>query len=407
MKPRIALITGWTDPARLSLAEISLNLLNTLKPFSSSLTWLATNLTTEVPPDNQISIVRMKSKFIPRRESTLKLIPYMLLFQFKVAWAILKLLRKVDVFVFATGSDFSFLPMLLVKLAGKKVIIRSDGRPSFLVRKHFKNPGKVKIFLLGIVETLSYSLADRIMPETRQLVEEYKMHKYDAKISIGSQYVDTSNLKEMKKLSERQYDVGFIGRLIKEKGALEFSKSLPLILKNIQSKFIIIGNGHLRDEIEQVVIKNNVQNETKLLGWTEKKSLLHYLKDIKLVVVPSDYEGLSSLILEAMACGTLVLATPVGGTPDVVREGETGFILENSSPECIARNVIRVLNHPDLDRIRENAHAQIDQIFSYRAAVERYKNIFESLEFEVDNSLGFTLSGKTPKTPVTPGQRVV
>jgi glycosyltransferase involved in cell wall biosynthesis len=406
-KPRIALVTGWTDPERRSLVEIALNILNTLKPFSRSLTWLATNLNGEAGINNGINLIKVQSKFIPRRESPFRIIPFMLVYQLKVAWATLKLLPKVEVFVFATGSDLSLLPLLLVKLARKKIILRSDGRPSLLVKKYFKNPGKVKLFLLHLIETLNYALVDRILPENRQLAIVYEMQKYDAKISIGSQYVDTSTFKEIKKLHERVYDVGYIGRLIREKGALEFARSLPLVLKDKPGKYIIIGDGYLQNEIKQVIIDNHLQDRVKSLNWVENRLLPYYLNDIKLVVVPSDYEGLSNLMLEAMACGTLVLATPVGGTPGIVREGETGFVLENSSPECIAKNVIRVLNHPNLDQIRENAHSQINQVYSYQASVERYYHIFKSLKIVIDNEPGEILTPETPGTPVTPGQRVM
>ena len=401
-KPRIALVTGWTDPERRSLVEIALKLLSTLKPFSRSLTWLVTNLSSEVYLDNTITLIKIKSKYIPRRESPLKIIPYMLIYQFKVAWATLKLLPRVDVFIFAQGSDLSFLPLLLVKITGKKAILRSDGRPYLLVKKYFKSPGKVKLFLLHLIESLSYSLADRILPETRQLVVVYEMQKYDYKISIGSQYVDTSTFKETQKLNERTYDVGYVGRLIEEKGAMEFINSLPLILKNIKGKFIIIGDGNLRSDMENVVIKNNIQSSVQFPGWVDSKLLPNYLNDIKLVVVPSDYEGLSNLILEAMACGTLVLATPVGGNPDIVKEGETGFILEKKSPECIAENVIRVLGRPDLAQIRRNAHSMIEQVYSYQAAVERYRNVFKILKFEVENSFDQATTGEVTQTLIKP-----
>ena len=77
-----------------------------------------------------------------------------------------------------------------------------------------------------------------------------------------------------------------------------------------------------------------------------------------------------------MGCGTPVLATPVGGVPDVIKDGKTGFIMGDNSPECIAKNVMRALEHPDLERIVENA---VEREFTYAAAVERYKKILEDI----------------------------
>ncbi len=60
-----------------------------------------------------------------------------------------------------------------------------------------------------------------------------------------------------------------------------------------------------------------------------------------------------------MGCGTPVLATLVGGVPDVIKDGKMGFIMENNSPECIAKNVMRTPEHPDLERIVKNARALV------------------------------------------------
>jgi glycosyltransferase involved in cell wall biosynthesis len=79
-----------------------------------------------------------------------------------------------------------------------------------------------------------------------------------------------------------------------------------------------------------------------------------------------------------MACGTPVLATPVGGIPDLIKDGKTGFILEDNSPRCIAENVFRALEHPGLDEIAKNAHDLIEKHYTYEATVERYKNILGS-----------------------------
>ena len=80
-----------------------------------------------------------------------------------------------------------------------------------------------------------------------------------------------------------------------------------------------------------------------------------------------------------MACGTPVLATPVGAIPDVVKDGETGFIMEDNPAVCIARNVIRALEHPELEKIVKNARELIEKDFTYEAAVERYRKILGSI----------------------------
>ena len=80
-----------------------------------------------------------------------------------------------------------------------------------------------------------------------------------------------------------------------------------------------------------------------------------------------------------MGCGTPVLATSVGGVPDLIKDGETGFIMKDNSPECIAENVIRALEHPNLDEIVKNARALVEREFTYEAAVERYRKILENI----------------------------
>ena len=77
-----------------------------------------------------------------------------------------------------------------------------------------------------------------------------------------------------------------------------------------------------------------------------------------------------------MGCSTPVLTASVGLMPNIVKDGKTGFIMENNSPEYIEKNVIRVLNHPNLDEIVKNARKIIEEKYTYAVAVERYKNIF-------------------------------
>ena len=75
-----------------------------------------------------------------------------------------------------------------------------------------------------------------------------------------------------------------------------------------------------------------------------------------------------------------MLATPVGAIPDVIIDGETGFIMENNSPECIAVNVRRALSSPDLEQIAENARLFVEENYAFERAVEKWKKVLQEIE---------------------------
>jgi len=285
--------------------------------------------------------------------------------------------NNIKIVLFAFGQDLQLVPLILAKMKSKKIVIRSDGRPTIILKKYLKNHSPIKRYVFRIIEEIDYRLADIVLTESEYMISENDLQKYNSR--NGSLFVDTDKFMNRIKLDSRTYEIGFIGRLSKEKGILNFLNALALI--KIASEVVIIGDGEERgrvlDEIRLLESMNKLNIE--YCGWMENAKLPNYLNEIKLLVVPSYKEGLPNIILEAMACGTPVLATPVGGIPGVIKDGKTGFIMENNSPACIAENVMRARAHPELETIVENARVLMERKFSYKAAVKRWAVILETL----------------------------
>ena len=91
------------------------------------------------------------------------------------------------------------------------------------------------------------------------------------------------------------------------------------------------------------------------------------------------HQGYPKIMLEAMACGTPVLATPVGTIPDVIADGKTGFIVQSNSPECIAENVMRALNSPDLEQIAESGRRFVKENFTFERVAARWKEVLDEI----------------------------
>ncbi|MCX6262643.1 MAG: glycosyltransferase family 4 protein, partial [Bacteroidia bacterium] len=133
------------------------------------------------------------------------------------------------------------------------------------------------------------------------------------------------------------------------------------------------------ESIEKLLEAEKITDRVDFPGWISHDVLHKYLNQLRLLVLPSYTEGLPNIMLEAMACGTPVLATPVGGIMDVIIDGETGYIMENNSPTCIAKNVIRALSSPDLEKIAENGRRFVEEKYTFEKTVELWKKLFKDL----------------------------
>jgi glycosyltransferase involved in cell wall biosynthesis len=304
--------------------------------------------------------------------------------QLKISYTLAKIDRNVDLWIFFIGGDYLVLPMLTAKLLRKNVVLAfaaSSVQIAFAASsvQMLKSANDSLFKPTEILSKINCTLSNKIILYSENLIKEWNLERYRNKICTAyKHFLDFDKFKMKKKFDERENFVGYIGRFSEEKGTLNFVEAIPRILdERGEIRFLIGGAGQLQDKIEEYLDEKNLNDKVKLTGWIPHDALPDYLNELKLVVLPSYTEGLPNILLEAMACGTPVLATPVGAIPDVIKDGKTGFILENNSPECIAKNILNVLTYPNLDKIVKSTRELVEKEFTYKAAVERYREILE------------------------------
>jgi len=298
--------------------------------------------------------------------------------QIKLSFIMITSARSAKVWLFFLGGENLILPMFVAKLLGKKIILILGGS-SVKIAEASKD---LLVIVLSCVFRGTCLLANRIVVYSPNIVKIWNLENYENKILIAHRhFLDFEKFKSIKDLCERDNIIGYIGRLSEEKGIVEFTKAIPLILKEKWDlNFIIGGDGQLREEIEKFIAENNLNNKVKVIDWIPHDKLPDHLNELKLLVLPSYTEGLPNIMLEAMACGTPVLATAVGAIPDIIKDGEVGFIMENNSPECIAKNIIRTLNYPNLEKIAENGRKLVKKEFTFEKTIDRWKKVIERIE---------------------------
>lgn len=380
-KPNVALITlPIGNKIGESFVTKSLRL---LEPLCSELFLITGNFLAGTSERVHVINIECPRSYGEKRSVWIRILRFLLI-QLRASLELVKIFSKIDIALFHLGGELNLLPIFCSKLYGKKTSIFYYGvQKSQEMRLNEPSGASRVIFPLvaRVLERVIFCLVDQIAVEAESIIEGGSFGRYKGKVSAnGAFYVDTSRFRLERELKDRKELVGLICALVPKKGVVNLIDAIPLILEKLPDiEFLIGGNGSLFNEIKDRLERDGLSDKVNLTGWLSNDGVVHYLNQMRLFILPSYEEGLPNIILEAMACGTPVLATPVGGIPDVIRDERTGFILKDNFAESIARGVVKALNHPELLEITKSAWALVESKYSYTAAVRRYQNILTSL----------------------------
>lgn len=158
-----------------------------------------------------------------------------------------------------------------------------------------------------------------------------------------------------------------------------FIEAIPKILKKYpRTRFVIAGNGEDEQKLFSLVKKLGIEECIKFLGY--RKDVQNLMSQLDLIVLSSLWEGLPLTPIEAYSVGRAIVATRVDGTPEIVRDGVDGYLIDPKSLEQIAEAVCKVIeNDEKREKMEMNAKERYVKEFSFAQLAEKYSRFYEEL----------------------------
>jgi glycosyltransferase involved in cell wall biosynthesis len=261
--------------------------------------------------------------------------------------------EKFDI-VHTHTAKAGLLGRIAARAAGVPVIIHTPHGHNF-----YGYFGPVFSSVIIVIERLLSRITSRITVFTELEKEDFIRYRVISpeKISLISQglelgspprsHPNAAKIKEALGIGPREYAVGMIGRLEPVKGPSYFIEAAARVAREINnSKFVIVGEGSLHRQLEESAQALGIRERCIFTGWREDAPAIMSILDV--LVLPSLNEAVGMVLIEAQAQGVAVIASRVGGVPEVVKDNHTGILVSPGRPDELAEAIAKLLQDEGL-----------------------------------------------------------
>lgn len=182
------------------------------------------------------------------------------------------------------------------------------------------------------------------------------------------------------KLGKKENDIFLVttSRLTEKNGIKDIIESLQFLPPNV--KLLILGTGELEKELKKSTAKLALDHRVTFLGYITRDQMPPYLHISEIFIRPSLTEGQGISFLEAMAAGIPVIATPVGGIPEFLTDGETGLFCEVQNPRSIAQKVTKLMkDRESYEYITRRASELVREKYQWDPIAQKMKELFDKI----------------------------
>lgn len=237
-----------------------------------------------------------------------------------------------------------------------------------------KNNYNFKIEIFKRLRSWWTRRADKVITPSKYLKQCIKRWGVlDERITVIYNAFDPpNNLKPNRIPLQTTLKIVTAGRLVSWKG---IDKLIEAASRIDNAGLVIIGDGPERQRLERIAKELEISNRIYFAGRQSKKNMLSLMFSCEIFVLNSTYEGFPHIILEAMRLGLSVIATAAGGTPEIVKDGQTGLLIEAGDPDLLYKALKTLTDSPDeMKRLAEGAIEMLRR-FSFSSMAKKTEKV--------------------------------
>jgi len=179
----------------------------------------------------------------------------------------------------------------------------------------------------------------------------------------------------------------FVGRMVYEKGVHVLVNAAPKVLEKANAKFIIVGNGYMKDQLSTIVNNTGLAHKVMFTGFVDDETLRKLQKCADVSVVPSLFEPFGIVALEAMAAKSPVVVSDTGGLSEIVNHDVDGVKAYTGNPDSLAWGINRVLtDEAYANTLRTNAYRKIQEKYNWDKIAQQTMTMYENILNEYSTS---------------------